>query len=420
MRVLQVVHRYRPAIGGVEQYVADLSETLARRGHSIDVATTRATNIWTYESDLSPFERVNGVDVRRFASLRRGRITAHVLRFAYDNFRRSGKWWFEPLLVAGKGPLAPGLGWHILRHGRDYDVAHIHALPFAHPVYAYYLARARGRPVVISPYTHIDQPQDYDLATYRSILRNADMLVALTSREASYLSDRKVDPDKILVAGGGVKLDDLPLLPRDECRARLGVPAEAFVLLFLARKEAYKGLGVLLDAFDHLQIRYPALHLISAGQDTSDSFELSHQYRSLARWYDYGVVSDAQKVDLLNAADVLVLPSTGESFGIVFLEAWAVRRPVIGVRAGAVPWVIEDGRDGLLAEPNDPESLATAIECLIAHPDLARGLAESGRAKVVERFTLDLVASRIEDGYRRVIAAGPRRTLATPSAQRAN
>lgn len=413
MRVLQVVHRYRPAIGGVEQYVADLSETLVQRGHSVDVATTRATNIWTYESALTPFERINGVDVRRFASLHRGRLTSHVLRFAYDNFRESGGWWFEPLLVAGKGPLAPGLGWHILRHGREYDIVHVHALPFSHPVYAYYCDRAAGRPLAITPYIHIDQPPDYDLAIYNRVLRRADMIVAMTSREASYLTDRGVDPARIIVAGCGIRLADFPPLPMEACRERLRIPSDAVVLLFLARKEAYKGLRVVLDAFAQLQTRYPKLHLITAGQGTPDSVEVYRKYEGLPRWLDYDLVSEEQKKDLLNATNVMVLPSTGESFGIVFLEAWALRKPVIGVRAGAVPWVVEDEHDGLLAEPNNSSDLASAIERLINSPDLAHRLAENGRAKVVERFTLDLVASRIEDGYRRVIEAHGKRPLAS-------
>ena len=71
MRLLHVTQRYLPAIGGAEKYVADLSEELVRRGHKVDVLTSRALDFHTWKNVLPPFERVGGVDVYRFRSMRR-------------------------------------------------------------------------------------------------------------------------------------------------------------------------------------------------------------------------------------------------------------------------------------------------------------------------------------------------------------
>lgn len=402
MRVLQVVHRYRPANGGVEQHVAELGEGLVERGHSVDVATTRAASISTYHSALARHESINGVDVYRYDCIPRGRLTRHILRFGHDHYQTMKKWWLEPFVVVGKGPISPGMAWHILRRRWDYDLVHIQALPFFHPIYTYISARLAGLPVVITPHIHVDQPEDFDLSVYSRILRQADLVLVQSEREIPYLLQRGVKPERIAQGGCGVRLSDFPIRPPHECRARLGLPLDAFILLFLGRKESYKGLRTLVTAFAELQTQHRSLYLVSAGQNTDDSQRLRRDFEGLERWLDLESISEVQKVDLLNSCNALVLPSTGEAFGIVFLEGWAVRKPVIGVRSGAIPWVIEDGKDGLLARSNDPADLARAIERLVLSPRLATELASVGYDKVTQRFTVDQVTDRIEQAYRRL------------------
>jgi glycosyltransferase involved in cell wall biosynthesis len=110
----------------------------------------------------------------------------------------------------------------------------------------------------------------------------------------------------------------------------------------------------------------------------------------------------------------LLLPSTGEAFGIVFLEAWAVGKPVIGARAGAIPWVIREEQDGLLVAPGNVTETAASIERLIGNPEMGRRLGANGYAKVQAQYTVEHIADRVEAGYREVLArAGARahRTL---------
>jgi glycosyltransferase involved in cell wall biosynthesis len=383
--------------------MADLSEELARRGHQVDVATTRSRDVWTWRTELPAFEWLNGVNVYRFRSLTRRPITNQMQGFGYYNYHRTGNRRYEPFILVGNGPLAPGLAWHILRHGRRYDLIHIQTLPYAHFVYAYRCARAAGRPVVVTPHLHVEEPQIFDVGAFNAVLRGADMVIAVSGREVPYLTARGVARERILVAGNGVRLNELPTLDPLECRARLGLPHDAFVLLFLGRKIAYKGLQSVLAAFAQLQTHHPSLYLVSAGPPTEHSQGLAREYGGLPRWIDLDTVSDAQKLDLLNACDVLLLPSTAEAFGIVFLEAWAVGKPVIGARAGAIPWIVEDGHDGLLVTPGDATDLAVAVERLIEDPALGRWLAMNGRTKVHRRYTVERIVDQIEDGYRRVL-----------------
>jgi glycosyltransferase involved in cell wall biosynthesis len=115
-----------------------------------------------------------------------------------------------------------------------------------------------------------------------------------------------------------------------------------------------------------------------------------------------GVVRGQEKLDLLAATDVLALPSRIDSFGIVYLEAWAYRKPVIGARAGGVPDVIDAGRDGLLVPFGDVGALSDAIRKLVEHPDLAQTMGERGRAKVESRYTWDQIYARLQVLYQRV------------------
>jgi glycosyltransferase involved in cell wall biosynthesis len=112
-----------------------------------------------------------------------------------------------------------------------------------------------------------------------------------------------------------------------------------------------------------------------------------------------GLVSDDTRLDALNACDCLVLPSEGEAFGIVFLEAWAVGKPVIGPRTPAVASVVSDGQDGWLVPVGDPMAVARALQSWIADPALVRRMGDNGRKKLVERYTCARVADVVEGVY---------------------
>jgi glycosyltransferase involved in cell wall biosynthesis len=404
VRVLHVSHQYLPAVGGSEQYMAALSEELVQRGHRVDVATTRAADVWTWRSELPPAEQLNGVGIRRFSSVERGRLGWHALRLGNTLRRLTNSPWAEGPILVGNGPWAPGLAWHVARHAHEYDVVHVQTLPYAHVLYGLLAARVGARPVVITPHIHVDQPEVFDLRIFGYLLRAADLVIAVSEREVPYLVERGVQPRRIQVAGNGVRLAEYPRLQQLECRLRLGLPPNAVVLLFLGRKVEYKGLRQLVQAFKLIGDRNPNLYLISAGPSTEESRKLRLQYAGLPRWLDRDTVAEGEKLDLLNACDVLILPSTGEAFGIVFLEAWAAARPVIGARAGAIPWVIDDGQNGLLVTPGDAVDLAAAIQRLVESSQLRHELGSSGYEKVRRCYTVERITDRIEDAYHELLA----------------
>ena len=115
-----------------------------------------------------------------------------------------------------------------------------------------------------------------------------------------------------------------------------------------------------------------------------------------------GIVEEQEKHDLLAAADLFAMPSRTESFGIVYLEAWLYRKPVIGAQTWGVSDVIANGRDGLLVPFGDVPALAQAISYLLDHPDERRAMGEAGYEKVRQQHTWDHKAALISDLYQRL------------------
>lgn len=403
MRVLHVTHQYAPALGGAEKYMVDLSEELARRGHQVDVMTSRALDFHTWRNELPAFERRNGVDVYRFRSLRRRDWVWAVLNFGLRRYWPRRRRRYEPLIFFGGGPLAPGLLWAMLTRRHRYDLIHLNCLVYGHVAYGYWAARRRGIPVVVTPHAHASQEVTYNLGYQRTVLAGSDHVIADTPAERDLFLELGLDPFHVSVGGTGLDPAQYEDGSRKEARRRLDLPPDGFVVLFLGRKSDYKGLDVTLEAHLALRTQRSDLHLLAVGPETDHSRSLWSRYGDLEGVHVRGAVSHEEKLAALRACDCLTLPSAAEAFGIVFLEGWIMGRPVIGARTRAVSSVIADGEDGLLAEPGDAAGLAACITRLAGDPDRAREMGARGRKKVLCRYTVPRIGDRVEGIYLRTL-----------------
>jgi glycosyltransferase involved in cell wall biosynthesis len=163
---------------------------------------------------------------------------------------------------------------------------------------------------------------------------------------------------------------------------------------------------VLLAAVPRVADALPAARFVLAGDPGEGgiwaAFRRSCPDLALARVEAPGRVTDAELDRLYRRCSVFVAPSRYESFGLVYVEAMARSRPVIGCRAGGIPEVIAEGRTGLLADPGDPESLACSMIRLGSDPALRRAFGEAGRRDFAERFSAEAMARLSADLYRRV------------------
>src|SRR5690606_36048105 len=163
------------------------------------------------------------------------------------------------------------------------------------------------------------------------------------------------------------------------------------------------------DAMPRVWAKHPKARLLLAGAATSYTPTLLARIRSLPSAQQTRVTvlhnfDEAEKPALFAACDVLVHPSINESFAITLVEAWAAGKPVIGGDRGAVPAVIDLGKDGLLYHYPDPASLAHALTILLDDPAHAAQLGAAGRAKVQERYTWARVTAQLRTVYDQVYA----------------
>lgn len=178
-------------------------------------------------------------------------------------------------------------------------------------------------------------------------------------------------------------------------------------ILCIAHLRELKGIDVLLRAAAPLLRTDPALSVVLAG-DGPLRGELQGLAASLGigdRTRFLGTKGALEIAGLLHRCEVLVLPSRAESFGIVLLEAMASRKPVIATSVGGIPEIVEHAKSGLLVEPDDPASLTEALRAVLTNGELKKMLAENGRARMMERFTLQRHGEAYEKALSEILAA---------------
>ncbi len=226
-----------------------------------------------------------------------------------------------------------------------------------------------------------------------------------------------VYPNKrVIFLPNGVDLDRFSQGEGARFRAKYGIPDSAPMLLTMGRIDPQKNQRMLLEVMAQLAPKHPELRLVLVGHVTNEEYRKSLvreiAERSLADQVILipGVSADGTDlVDAYHAANLFVLPSVHEPFGIVILEAWAAGLPVVASRVGGIPSFVEDGVDGLLVESNDAAGFAEAVTSCLSNPERAASMAAAGNAKAHARYSWDAVTGQLLDLYREVLGEHPLR-----------
>lgn len=254
------------------------------------------------------------------------------------------------------------------------------------------IARRRGIPFVLTPLHH-PRWTGWRYREWLRIYREADLVFALTNHEKSALEDLGVDPAKIEVVGHAPSLQ---VPPSTETNSNPPNPS----ILFLGQHYEYKGWRALLQAAPIVWRTHPEARFVFAGPDVGGS---AKAFLGLdPRIEKLGKVDEETKVRLLRDCTLLALPSTQESFGGVFTEAWTFGKPVLGCPIPAVSELVQEGVNGLL-RPQTPESLAEGIRWILDHPEEADAMGHAGQALVQEKFTWPAIAEKVQQAYLEVI-----------------
>lgn len=271
---------------------------------------------------------------------------------------------------------------HNVRIGRE-------ALTYA----SWQVARQRDIPFVLTP-VHHPRWTGWRYRQYLRLYRAADAVIALTQAEAKILADLGVSPERIHITGHGPIV--APTADPQGFRQRHRILGP--MVLFLGQHYPYKGYRALLEAAPLLWKQHPEATLVFIGPAVGRSEQVfaAHADRRIRR---LGTVPLQAKTDALAACDLLCVPSTQESFGGVYVEAWSFHKPVIGCPIPAVAEVVSDGTDGYLCAP-EPTVLAERMTHLLDQPEVARALGEAGYAKVQARYTWPALATKTLAVYR--------------------
>jgi glycosyltransferase involved in cell wall biosynthesis len=238
-------------------------------------------------------------------------------------------------------------------------------------------------------------------------MARADALVGVSQFVARSLVENGCRPQRTHVVLNSIDaaewdchLDPYPV------RRELGLPLMAPVVVSIARLFKGKGQDTLIRALPHVLTQVPDLRLVIVGGDdrlamrtsfTAELKELAQALGVLDRVLFTGYRTDIPL--LLAASDVFALPSLEEPFGLVFLEALAMKRPVVALDTGGTPEVVEHGESGLLSAPDDIAALAANLLVLIGDPALRARMGEYGRRQVETRFTPERMARDVEEIY---------------------
>ncbi len=386
--------------GGMNVYLDRLARTMARRGIEITTFTRRADPVLETVTEVEDGYRVVQIDAGPAGPLSTSAMKPHAPEFA-------------------TGVMA----W-IDDNDESFDLVHSH----------YWLSgrtgvrikNKYGIPLANSFHTlgkvkdltraYSEAPSSAErLLTEEEVISQSDCVIASTPFEFDDLLEHYgASPERLCVSPPGV--DHSMFSPGDKwlARERLGTGSDP-TILFAGRIQSHKGTALAVDAYAHLResldpaFGKPVLQIIGGASGGDGEAELARCAALAAeRNVDDGVhfidpVPHAILTDYYRAADVVIVPSRSESFGLVAAEAQACGTPVVASNSGGLAYIVSASESGLLVDGNDPRSFAAAMKAVIEHPSFAERLSE-GATEFSKRFSWDATANRLVELYEGISA----------------
>lgn len=239
-------------------------------------------------------------------------------------------------------------------------------------------------------------------STETDIIANSDCVIVFSEHEhGAIVRLYNGNPGRIRLVPCGVDLNRFRPLGRSAARSELGLNGSK-ILLFVGRIEALKGLDLLVDTAAHLDAR--GLKVIVVGNEADGSGDLA-RLKQMAN--DLEIADSIEFVGRVNqdrlpwyysAADVCVVPSYYESFGLVALESMACGTPVVASRVGGLPTIIDHGKTGYLKSWRCPEAFASSLEMILVNGSLRESMGRAARESA-QGMSWDAVAGQLVEIY---------------------
>lgn len=387
--------------GGMNVYIVEAAKRLVQLGVEVEIFTRKTARDLPPVAELAPGIIVRHVSAGPYEELDRGDLPGQLCGFLSGVLRTEAM--YDP--------------------GR-YDVIHSHYWLSGQ---VGWLAKERwGVPLVHTMHTMAkvknlllaegDSPEPQArVFGEEQVVEVADRLVANTDDEARELIDLYgAPPGRVAVVNPGVNLTVFQPASQGAARQRLGLPQNAHVLLFVGRIQPLKAPDVLLRAAARMLIEDPSLRgrlvVACVGGPSGNGLARPSILTELAA--ELGISDVVRLVppapqhelaDWYRAADVTVVPSYSESFGLVALESQACGTPVAAASVGGLRTAVRDGVSGVLVEGHDPGEWAQVLSRFVTMPRWRDGLSSGARAHAAA-FGWSATASRLMEVYAQAIA----------------
>jgi D-inositol-3-phosphate glycosyltransferase len=388
--------------GGMNVYIRELSRRLGARGVAVDVFTRMQDRDVPQIVEFGENVRVIHLPAGPTTSMDKYDVVEHLPDFL------------------------DGVAEFRLRSGRRYDIVHSHYW-LSSPV-AVSLSRQWRAPLVTMFHTlgrmknrvsheGSETESEERIAIERQTMLASDRIVAVSPADMEQMLDHYEAPEsRLRVVPGGVDSTLFAPFPRDAARALLGLGNEPLVL-FVGRIQRLKGIDLLLGSFRRLLADWkvgPLPRLMVVGGDSSsedgdpETVELSRMKRLASelgvadRVSFKGAVPHLELPRHYSAADIVVVPSLYESFGLVALESMACGTPVVASAVGGLRGTVRHGKTGLLVKGRSEEQFASAMATLLLDDEL-RSRMSRGAVEAAGAYSWDVAADRTLQIYRELV-----------------
>ncbi|HEX9019272.1 MAG TPA: glycosyltransferase [Anaerolineaceae bacterium] len=391
--------------GGMNVYVRELTRYLGRAGVHVDVFTrSQDEHVPQILHDLGYGNRVVHIPAGPEHPMPKKELAGYLPQFV-EGIRRFAR-----------------------EKGIRYDLIHSHY--WMSGIAAQALKAEWGVPVVHMFHTlglmknrvaqsKAEMEGEYRIQGEYQVLEMADRIIAATLAEKAQLHFLyHADQSKIAIIPPGVDTSRFYPIPAEEAKAAIGVPAQDQMLLFVGRIEPLKGVDTLIRALARLRAsgvgeKFPHYVAVIGGDpDVRTRVMNSEMARLQALSHELGLQDlvlflGKRSQDSLpyyySAADVLIMPSHYESFGMVALEAMACGTPVVASQVGGLAFLVQDGVTGFVVPGGDDLALSERLEQLITQPGLRKRLGEQAAA-YAKGYAWEHITSRILEVYEETLA----------------
>lgn len=359
------------------------------------------------DNRLIPMYREAGLDTRIFSIRQPFRFSNKVLSFPVLNWPLRV---LQAMVNLWRMVLVPAVRCALYLRANHVDLVHLnntiirnhHWMLGATLAGAKCVSHERGINEHISWFSHL-------------MVKNLAAIICISHAVRDNLVRRGVDTKKLVVVYNAldanrvhVKADSL------EVRKRHQIEADSLVIGMVGNIKEWKGQDIVIRAIGHLRERWPRLRCLLVGDTALEDKYFEDRLRLLVTklGVDENIIFtgyQANVADYMNAMDVVIHASiTPEPFGRVLLEAMALKKPLVGANAGAVPEIIQHGETGMLSAPGDDQMLARHVAELLQDPNLARVMGEKGFLRLLQEFGIKSNVFGTQALYERIFSVARR------------